>query len=227
MSRDQLKLHFRQEYAVYVRDFPVFLARILGKNPPPDVRRMLAANIYEEDTGGLSLGRSHPELFLAMMKGLGYDPADFTGVARLPAGRRYRNWLDAASLKRNWLLGLATMTIFVEGSLNDRREILHPTAPKTPAEIEDIVKNHPLVLNHGLSPADLDLVRAHQMVEVGHRHAAYETVLRHAVTPQQQQAVLRCLRETLDYWLRYRDGIARACGLIRPRSAVRTRKART
>lgn len=224
MSKDQLKIHFRQEYAVYVRDFPVLLARILGKNPPPDVRRMLAANIYEEDTGGLSLGRSHPELFLAMMKGLGYDPADFTRVPLLPAARTYRSWLDNVSSKRNWLLGLATMTIFVEGSLNDRREILHPAPPTTSAEIEDIVKNHPLVLNQGLSPADLDLVRAHQMVEAGHRHAAYEAVLRQAVTPQQRQAVLSCLREALGYWLRYRDGIAGACGLIRPRPTGRTSK---
>ena len=30
---------------------------------------MLADNIYEEDTGGLSLGKSHPELFLTMMSG--------------------------------------------------------------------------------------------------------------------------------------------------------------
>jgi pyrroloquinoline-quinone synthase len=63
---DQLKRHFQQEYGVYVRDFPVFLARIHGQNPPAPVRRMLADNIYEEDTGGLSLGKSHPELFLTM-----------------------------------------------------------------------------------------------------------------------------------------------------------------
>ena len=53
---DQLARHFQQEYSVYVRDFPVFLAHIYGQNPPAPVRCMLAENIYEEDTGGLSLG---------------------------------------------------------------------------------------------------------------------------------------------------------------------------
>ena len=52
ITKAQLKLHYQQEYLVYVRDFPVLLARVHGQNPPPDVRRMLAENIYEEDTGG-------------------------------------------------------------------------------------------------------------------------------------------------------------------------------
>ena len=73
-----------------MRDFPVFLARIHGQNPPGSIRRMLAENIYEEDTGGLSLGKSHPELFLTMMAGLGLPARDFesraplTGQSALP-----------------------------------------------------------------------------------------------------------------------------------------------
>ena len=50
ISKIQLKIHYQQEYAVYVRDFPVFLARIHGKNPPLAVRKMLAENIFEEET---------------------------------------------------------------------------------------------------------------------------------------------------------------------------------
>ena len=131
ITRDQHKIHFQQEYAVYVRDFPVFLARIHGKNPPPEVRSLLAGNIYEEETGGLSLGRSHPELFLTMMKGFGYDQAEFRNVALLPASRSYRRWLDSVSANRDWIIGAAALTIFVEGSLNDRRDIQEPSKPKT------------------------------------------------------------------------------------------------
>jgi len=213
ITRDQHKIHFQQEYAVYVRDFPVFLARIHGKNPPPEVRSLLAGNIYEEETGGLSLGRSHPELFLTMMKGFGYDQAEFRNVALLPASRSYRRWLDSVSANRDWLIGAAALTIFVEGSLNDRRDIQEPSKPKTKAEIEEIVRQHPLVRNIGLSPDYLDLVRAHQMVEAGHRHDAYAIALTHATTRKQQEAVLASLRKSLILWLRFRDGIARACGL--------------
>src|SRR6476646_7492275 len=116
----QLKQHFQQEYAVYVRDFPVLLARIHSHNPPPSVRRMLAENIYEEDTGGLSLGKSHPELFLQMMTGLGYPAGTFDDVRLLPGARQYRAWLERASNQRDWLLGAAVMTVFVEAKNSGR-----------------------------------------------------------------------------------------------------------
>jgi len=218
LTQHQLRIHFQQEYAVYVRDFPVFLARIHGQNPPAPVRRMLADNIYEEDTGGLSLGKSHPELFLVMMEGLGFSKKDFEQIKLLPASRTYRHWLDTVSCKRDWVLGTAALTIFVEGSLNDRQEIQRPSKPKTKDEVEAAIDRHPLVRHHGAPPACMDLIRAHQTVEAGHRHDAYDMVVGHAVTAAQQKAVLACLKKSLSLWLRYRDGIARACRLQKPRS---------
>ncbi len=213
LTKAQLKIHFQQEYAVYVRDFPVFLARLHGQNPPPQVRRMLAENIYEEDTGGLSLGRSHPDLFLAMMEGLGFNPKDFEQATLLPASRAYRAWLDAASRLRDWVVGVAVFTIFVEGSVKDRQEILARSKPKTEDEIEAVIANHPLVRHHGAPPSCMDLIRAHQRVEAGHRHDAYDMVLGHATTAPQQRAVLVSLKKSLSLWLRYRDSVARVCGL--------------
>ena len=67
----QLKLHYQQEFLVYVRDFPVLLARGTRQNH----RRTSGACCGEYlrgDTGGLSFGRSHPELFNEMMQGLGF-----------------------------------------------------------------------------------------------------------------------------------------------------------
>jgi hypothetical protein len=147
------------------------------------------------------------------MEGLGYKRDEFDDVALLPASRAYRKWLDRVSSNQNWLIGAAALTIFVEGSVNDRRELLHPSEPKTRAAIEKYVHRHPLVRYHGLSPAHLDLVRAHQMVEAGHRQDAYRMILTHAVTPPQQQAILACLNRARTLWLRYRDNVARACGL--------------
>jgi len=213
MPVEQLKRHFQQEYAVYVRDFPVLLARIHGHNPPTPVRRMLAENIYEEDTGGLSLGKAHPELFLQMMTGLGLPPRTFESVKLLPAARRYRDWLDRASNHREWIIGAAALTVFVEGSIKDRTELAEPRKPKTVEEIESIVQQHPLVRHYGLPSDAMDLIRSHQMVEAGHRHDAYAMVVNYATTPAQQQAILRCLKTCLRLWSGYRDAVARACGL--------------
>jgi pyrroloquinoline quinone (PQQ) biosynthesis protein C len=212
ITKRQLKIHFQQECAVYVRDFPVLLARVHGQNPPASVRRMLAQNIYEEDTGGLSLGQSHPELFGAMMRGLGYRQSEFATIALLPAARAYRRWLDRVTADRDWAKGAAVMTIFVEGSVKDRKEILTPSKPKTAQEIEEIVRRHPLVVYQGLSPDNMDLIRAHQMVEAGHRHDAYDMVVGYVTDRRRQEAILSCLEKSLQYWVRYRDAVARVCG---------------
>jgi pyrroloquinoline-quinone synthase len=217
ITREQLKLHYQQEWAVYVRDFPVFLARLHGKNPPWDVREALAENIYEEDTGKLSMGRSHPILFLEMMEGLGFKREAFEAVALLPASRAYREWLDDMATEPEWLPGFAVFTIFVEGSLHDRKELARLANPVSPIDIEEIVKQHPLVRYHGNDPVCMDLIRAHQKVEASHRRAAYEMVLRHAGSEQQRHRIMTVLNTALDHWLRYRDGIAAACGLTSSR----------
>lgn len=215
ISTAQLKIHYQQEYAVYVRDFPVFLAQIHSKNPPLSVRKMLAENIFEEDTGQLSLGVSHPDLFVKMMEGLGFRSKEFEHIALLAPTQRYRRWLDKMSGHSDWVVGAAVMTIFVEGSKHDREEMTRSPQPKTPGQISAKINAHPLVKFHNVSPQALDLIRAHQMVEGGHRHDAYEMVVDHARTHEQQQNILKMLQRTLELWFLYRDGVAKACGLRR------------
>ncbi len=221
MSKQQLKIHFQQEYASYVRDFPVFLARIHGQNPPLEVRKMLAENIYEEDTGKLSLGTSHPELFMKMMEGLEFRSREFEKIQLLPATQRYRSWLERISSSSDWVLGAAVLTIFVEGSVNDREELLHPVKSKAPRHIHEKIKHHPLFQHQGVSPQAMDLIRAHQMVETGHRHDAYAMVVHYAGTRSHQDKILAAIKKTLDFWLRYRDGVARACELKKNASEIR------
>ncbi|HET6371331.1 MAG TPA: iron-containing redox enzyme family protein [Nitrospiria bacterium] len=214
INKDQLKIHYQQEWAVYVRDFPVFLSRVHSKNPPISVRQALAANLFEEETGGLSIGRSHPDLFLYMMEGLGFARGDFESVRLLPKARRYRAWLDEVTTNGSWLEGAAAVTVFVEGSVKDRKEI-EETPTSDTSEIEVKVQNHPLVRFHGVDPKHLDLIRAHQTVERGHRIDAWRMVLDHAVTAGEQRKVKKTLTEALDLWLTYRDGVSAACGLKR------------
>src|SRR5205085_4447383 len=115
--------HFQQEWEVYVRDFPVLLSRVLGHGPPPQVRAALSENIYEEQTGGISKSASHPELFLRMMEACGFRRADFERVQLGPAARAYREFLDEKSWARPWVVGAAVLTLWVEGSVNERREL--------------------------------------------------------------------------------------------------------
>jgi len=206
--------HFQQEWEVYVRDFPQLLARVLGHpETPQDARAMLAANIYEEQTGGISGSSSHPELFLRMMEGCGFRRSDFVQVELLSAAKRYRKLLDDASGKDHWVVGAAVLTIFVEGSLNERRELANPS-PESDAEIEEAIRRHPLVRFHGLDPKFLELQRVHKKVEGGHRLDAWKMVLDHAPAALEEH-VVETVQKALDAWLAYRDDVVRVCGITR------------
>ena len=113
VPRELLHIHFEQEYATYVRDFPVLVGWAYVQCPIPAVRRDLAENLYEEETGGVIAGRPHPELFLEYPRGLGMDLTRFDAVELLPAARAYREALDDLTQRRGWACACAVVTIFI------------------------------------------------------------------------------------------------------------------
>lgn len=207
----QLKLHYQQEYAVYVRDFPLFLGRLYAQNPPLSIRQGLAINLYEEETGGLSLGQSHRELFLKMMQGLNFREVEFRRITLLPKSKQWRQWLDNVTQSSHWLEGIAVITIFVEGSVRERQEI--GNGWPDPSPIEEVIQNHFLVRHHHADPSCLDLIRAHYQVEHGHRLSAWRMVLQHVQSRATQQSVYDAMKRSLELWLEYRDAVADAAGI--------------
>lgn len=208
---ERLHVHLEQEYGTYVRDFAVLVGRAYVQCPIDEVRRDLAENLYEEETGRLSRGRPHAELFLELPRGLGMDLARFRNVKLLPAAAAYRAALDVATVAAGWELATAVTTIFVEGTQYERGE-LDPSAPRRP---ELPLEQHPLVIHYGLPVSALALTRAHRLVEKDHRAAAWRTVLEH-VPADRRAAVVASMAEVLARWLAYRDEVAEACGARRP-----------
>ena len=208
LARPQLLAHFRHEYLVYVRDFPVLVAAALAQVPPlDDVRRALAENIYEEQTGGLSKTAPHPELFLRMMAGLGLRRDELADETPLhPAALAYRQELREGAARAPWQAAVALMTIFVEGSVNERAELegryVRPRG-------EEAVARHPLVVHYGCPPSAMELTRAHAAVEGGHRADAWRMVLAHVEDEGEiARAVGERCERALVAWLAYRDGVA-------------------
>jgi hypothetical protein len=202
---DKLHYHFEQEYGTYVRDFPVMVGWAYVHCPIPAVRQSLAANLYEEETGGLVAGKPHPELFLEYPRGLGMDLTRFENIELLPAARRYRNFLDEALGRFGWDISAAIATIFIEGT-SDERSVLSPSSPATPSPLEE----HPLVKFYGLAVEHLALTKAHRQVEGGHRVAAWEAILENVV-PMRRGTVVRAMEEALRHWSLYRDEVAALC----------------
>lgn len=210
LSRAQLLVHFRNEYHVYVRDFPVLLARVLGQGPPAAVRAALAENIFEEETGKLSLGISHPELFIEMMGGLGFSRSEIESAELAPEAREYRAYLDRVSVGPPWVVGAAVLTIFVEGSVHERATM---TGTRHLPSADEIIAKHPMVVHYGCSPERMRLVRAHRAVEGAHRDEAWGMILSEVKGSEGADAVVFAVEEASRLWQKYRDGVARLMGL--------------
>jgi pyrroloquinoline-quinone synthase len=210
VPRERLHIHLEQEYATYVRDFPQMVGWAYVQCPVPDGRRALAANLYEEETGGIAAGRPHPELFLEYPRGLGMDLSRFERVQLLPRSERFRGFLDGATQRSGWAIAAAVTTLFLEGTPYERGE-LDPTAPKRP---EPPLHEHPLVKHYGLPLEALALTKAHRKVEGGHRADAWAVLLDHVATVD-RAPVVAAMARALELWLEYRDGVAEACGLNR------------
>jgi hypothetical protein len=209
VARDRLHIHLEQEYATYVRDFPVLVGRAYVQCPIPEVRRDLAANLYEEETGGIAAGRPHPELFLEYPRGLGFDMSRFEQVELLPGAAAYRALIDDVTQRRGWAVATAVATLFIEGTAHERGEI-DPDAPRRPAPpLED----HPLVKHYGLPVEHLALTKAHRAIEGEHRGDAW-SMLDH-IPLGERPAVLKAMGEVLASWVAYRDDVAEACGVER------------
>ncbi|HWP60968.1 MAG TPA: iron-containing redox enzyme family protein [Candidatus Acidoferrales bacterium] len=210
VPKERLHIHFEQEYATYVRDFPVMVGWAYVQCPVAEVRRKLAENLYEEETGALVAGRPHPELFLEYPKGLGMDLSRFSDVKLLPAAENYRAFLDDAIQKRGWEIATAIVTLFIEGTKDDRIVVENGAARSAPAPLAE----HPLVKHYDLPLEHLALTKAHQQVEGDHRAAAWKAVL-DFVGKQERRPVVAAMKQALAHWLSYRDEVAAACGIVR------------
>jgi pyrroloquinoline quinone (PQQ) biosynthesis protein C len=214
VAADRLHVHLEQEYATYVRDFPVLLGRAYVQCPVPAVRRELAENLYEEETGGLSRGRPHADLFLEYPRGLAMDLERFEHPELLPEAAAYRAAIDLATTAQGWEIAAAVTTLFLEGTKWERGEI-DASAPKRP---EAPLTEHQLVKHYGLPLDRLQLTKVHREVEGDHRGAAWRIVLDH-VPSSRREAVVRAMETILEAWLHYRDGVAAAVGIGREQVA--------
>ena len=208
VPRAKLAIHLEQEYALFVRDFPIIVGRAYVQCRIPSVRRDLAENLYEEETGAIAAGKPHPVLFLEIPRGYGFELARFENVELLPGSKQYRDVIDTHTQGRGWEPAAAVSTLFIEGTQYERGE-LDPSASKRPMPP---LEEHPLHRHYGLPLEFLALPRVHRGVEGGHRQAAWGTILEH-VGEGARPRVLEAMRDALEGWLAYKDEVTRAVGV--------------
>jgi pyrroloquinoline-quinone synthase len=136
------------------------------------------------------------------------DLSRFEHVKLLPAANEYRHFLDEATQHYGWEIAAAIVTIFVEGT-KDERSVIDPSEPKLPPPP---LHEHPLVKHYGMALEHLALTKAHRKVEGNHRAAAWNAILTY-VSPTRRGPVVRAMNEALERWLSYRDEVSTVCGV--------------
>jgi hypothetical protein len=205
----------KQEFGVYVRDFPYLLKGIIKRGPLPPIKKELEGNYQEEAFGTISgLNRPHVELYLHTQEKLGFSRADFFNAVLLPESQKYRDWLWKAALSPSHTIweSLAVTTIFLEGSNNERETLKRNPVPLTEQEIKHILENHYLVKHYGCKPEDLLLKLAHLKAEGDHRASAWK-IIGYIDSEADKIKVLGSVQRSRDLRLEYREAIAKECGM--------------
>ena len=223
VPRAKLHLHFEQEYATFVRDFPVMVGWAYVQCPIAEVRRDLAENLFEEETGGIIAGKPHPELFLEYPRGLGMDLRRFESIELMPAARVFRGVLDEHTQRHGWAQAAAVTTIFLEGTDHERGELDLLNAPRAASTAARATPTR-----RPLRPAARGS-RPHQGPSACRRQPSRRSLADLCfdhVAAGDHAGVIAAMERTLAAWLAYRDEISAAVGTASSKGRTTARQVR-
>ena len=223
-SNEQFRMHSEQEFGTYVSPFPYYIEALLTHDLAPTIRQELEENLAEEKFGKISGFGPHRDLYLHTQHKMGFPLDGFLKAERgetlFYQSRLYKQWLEKA-VQESPIVGISVITLFVEGSSNDRKELSWECSAEDRQALYDQVinnthpdlLNHPLVKKRRLKPEDLLLKKAHLIAEPDHRKSAYNMAPLYADSLASQAKVIGALKKTLDLWLSYTDNKAREIGV--------------
>ncbi len=194
VERNALRL-FAVQFFLQVREFPRAVSALHASCPFPDERRMLAESVYEEETGAISgCGLPHPELFVRFGEGLGLRREELTRGEPLPSTAALIHWFELSTKQRSFLEGAAAINLAAEGQV-----------PGAFGPFARALEKH-----YGLSREQVAFWDVHEIADREHSDVGDHIVVRFATTDEWQDRVRGAVRQSLDQWWQFFDGIERA-----------------
>jgi pyrroloquinoline quinone (PQQ) biosynthesis protein C len=190
---------FVTQFSHFTRNFPRWLAAVAANCTAPDVRKFLAANLYEEEIGSSGQG-SHYDLLVRQGEALGLTRTEIERAAPLPSTERAVNALESICRNRSWLEGLA--------ATSGLECINHPGVRQ---QAGVIIINDVRAWRHlGLDADQLRSRTIHMEEDEKHVDTALELLREHAATEELRQRVVETARDALLAFRTLLEGIGNA-----------------
>jgi pyrroloquinoline quinone (PQQ) biosynthesis protein C len=183
---------YAMEHCVFAASFPRWLANVAGNCPHLDVRQYLIENMYVEEVRDPTEPIGHYESMVRFAVAVGLDDAWVRAYQGYLITRLTTSYWDHASRTRPWLEAFAAAAGL---EIKANRTLLkrYGREPQS-AQYRKRFKT--------LGLPDSALIHFHQAeaadpVEGGHGEMPVNILVKYATTAEQQEAVLRSLRESI------------------------------
>lgn len=177
-----------------VKVFPKYIAALLHNCPYDEFRPILAANLYEEETGGISKTSRHLDLMQTFLKSVGIDEEKIHQSSPLSSTKDlidYR-W-NLVINSQTFHLGAAAITIASEGQNLQKKD------GKFKHEILQEV--------YGLKSDDVKFFAMHVHEDQEHVDEGIQIVISSCKNQKMQEDVLRVIDETQERFWSFYSGV--------------------
>lgn len=188
LSREALREYAKQYYH-FVQAFPTFLSATHANTPQLSVRQELLENLIEEERGE----GNHPGLWIKFTESLGVDAREAASAPMLPETQEAINSLRSITRDGSYLEGVSALYAY---------ESQIPEVAKV--KIEGLKKFYDI--NDATA---LSFFTVHQEADIYHSAGERKILSDHAVTENDQQAVLNAADRSSKAMLRLLDGVYR------------------
>ncbi len=180
LTRWQIWGYASQHYHL-VGFFPAYLEAIVDRTPDAEVRRLLRDILEDEYMRSESFERSHPALYRRFLRAIGFGEGDWDRVPLLPATRAFVQ-IHLDMTWRSWLEAL--------GAVGPGHEWAIPLM--FPHLVQGIERSLPL------APPALEYFQLHINLDVEHGKLLQESLLRWAMSEENQENIRRGARRSLE-----------------------------
>jgi len=195
-TEEQVKVQCIQQY-FHTVGFVNGLTRLASRCDVPEVRREIAAGVYEEETGRLSGSAPHLELYFQYSRSWGFPPDKLRGGAyMIPETMALVNWYMYAADYLAPLEGIAAFTVGAEGV-----NVSFPGLPGLSRKICDAVTRH-----YGRTSQDAFFWELHDREDQEHSATGLRILARHANSEEKRERIRAAIRMTTDAWWHFVGG---------------------